>query len=180
MIRIAATSRRGFSCELLRSRVGGGYVTPMATSTPTSTTTQTPKSFTRFFPPAARILFGLIFAFAGVTGLLMSLHITPPPAPTTPQPAGAMEFFGAMMKTGYLFTLVKATESVVGIMLLSNRFVPLALALIAPVVVNIFLFHAFLAPSGVPLAAVVLALEIYLAYSYRASYRSMLVMKATR
>jgi hypothetical protein len=77
-----------------------------------------------------------------------------------------------------MFPLIKGTEVVVGALLLSNRFVPLALALIAPNVVNIVLFHAVLAPGGLGLALPVLALELYLAWSYRAAYASMLAAKS--
>ena len=70
--------------------------------------------------------------------------------------------------------------TIVGALLLSNRFVPLALALIAPVVVNIALVHAFLAPAGIGTGVVVLALEVYLAWSYRKAYRPMLAMRATQ
>jgi hypothetical protein len=58
--------------------------------------------------------------------------------------------------------------------LLSNRFVPLALALVAPVIVNILAFHAFLAPAGLALPLVLLATELVLAYSYRAAFAPML------
>jgi hypothetical protein len=70
------------------------------------------------------------------------------------------------------------TQLIVGLLLLTNRFVPLALALIAPVVVNIVAFHIFLAPSGLPLALVVLVLEVYLAWAYRNAFRPMLAMRA--
>ena len=81
------------------------------------------------------------------------------------------------MKTGYLFQLVKVTEVIVGALLLLNRFVPLALALLAPVIVNIVAIHAFLAPSGVGMAVVILALELYLAWSYRSAFRPMLAAR---
>ena len=79
-----------------------------------------------------------------------------------------------MMNTGYLFQLVKGTEVLVGALLLLNRFVPFALALIAPVIVNIVAVHAFLAPSGLGMAIVILGLELYLAWSYRSAFRPML------
>jgi len=60
-----------------------------------------------------------------------------------------------------------------------NRFVPLALVLIAPVIVNIVLFHTILAPSGAVTAIVILALELYLAWAYRNYYRLVLTMRAT-
>ena len=68
---------------------------------------------------------------------------------------------------------------IVGALMLANRFVPLALALIAPVVVNIVLFHAVLAPSGVALPLVILALELYLAWSYRQAFLPMLAARVT-
>lgn len=82
------------------------------------------------------------------------------------------------MKTGYMIPLIFATQTLGGALLLLNRFVPLALALLAPVVVNIILFHIFLAPSGLPVAGVVVALELYLAWSYRKFYQSMLACRA--
>jgi len=124
-------------------------------------------SITRFAPPAARILLGLVFFVFGLNGFLQFI-----PQPPAPPAAGA--FMGALAATGYMFPLIKGVEVIGGAMLLSNRFVPLALALIAPNVVNIVLFHAVLAPGGLPVALFVLALEIYTAWSYRDAYASML------
>lgn len=122
---------------------------------------------------AARIVQGLIFFVFGLNGFFMFL-----PQPKMAIPAAAAAFFLAMMKTGYLVKLIAATQLVVGILLLTNRYVPLALALIAPVIVNIFAFHLFLEPSGLGLASVVAILEIYLAWSYREAYRPMLAARA--
>lgn len=116
-----------------------------------------------------RVLFGLMFAVFGLNGFLN--FIPPPPEPG---PEGAMAFAGAMMATGYMMPLVKGTELVAGLLLLSNRFVPLALVLLAPVIVNIVLFHVFLAPATSAMAFVVLALELFLAWAYRAAFRPML------
>ncbi|MGH7435165.1 MAG: DoxX family protein, partial [Polyangiaceae bacterium] len=80
--------------------------------------------------------------------------------------------------TGYMFPLIKGTEVLGGTLLLLGRYVPLALTLLAPVLVNILAFHAFLAPSGIPLPLVILALELTLAWSYRASYRTVLEARA--
>ena len=126
----------------------------------------------RYLPAAGRVLMGLIFCVTGLNGFLSFL-----PQMAMPEPAVA--FAGALMKTGYLFQLLMGTQLVVGLLLVTNRFVPLALALIAPIVVNIVAFHAFLAPSGLPLALVVLVLEVYLAWAYRSAYRPMLAMRAT-
>ena len=78
------------------------------------------------------------------------------------------------MAAGYFFPLLKGIEVISGVLLLSNRFVPLALTLLAPIIVNIVAFHAVLAPGGIVLALAILASEIYLAWAYRAAYRPML------
>lgn len=117
---------------------------------------------------------GLMFVVFGLNGFLNFI-----PPPKDPIPEEAMAFAGAMMKTGYLLKLVKGTEVFVGVLLLLNRFVPLALVIIAPVIVNIVAFHAFLAPTGVVLGIVILALELYLAWAYRSAFRAMLVARAT-
>jgi len=131
-----------------------------------------PKSFTRCLTIAARIMMGLIFFVFGLNGFL---HFIPQPK-EMPEVAG--EFFGALMKTGYFLPLMFGTQLLAGVLLLLNRFVPLALALIAPVVVNIFLFHLFVVPSGRVLACVVLALELYLAWAYRKAFCPMLAARA--
>jgi len=77
-----------------------------------------------------------------------------------------------------MIPLIFTTQTLGGALLLVNRFVPLALALLAPVVVNIILFHLFLAPSGLPIATVVLVLELFLAWSHRAAFRSMLAFRS--
>ena len=128
----------------------------------------------KHLPTIARVLLGLMFFVFGLNGFL---NFIPPPKDGVP-PA-LMDFSMAMMKTGYLFQLVKGTETLVGLLLLLNRFVPLALVLIMPVIVNIVAVHAFLAPSGLPTAIVILGLELYLAWSYRAAYRPLLTARAT-
>ena len=99
------------------------------------------------------------------------------PQPTTPLPEGAAAFAEALMKSGYMMQLIGATHLIVGVLLMLNRFVPLALALFAPFIVNSIAFHVFLAPSGLPMAAVFLVLEVYLAWAYRNAYRPMLAMR---
>ena len=126
----------------------------------------------RYLPVVARVLLGLLFVMTGLNGFLDFL-----PQPKTPIPEGAMAFAVAMKNTGYLFQLVAGTQLVSGLLLLLNRFVPLALVLLAPVVVNIALFHIFLSPLGYQLAVIVFALEVYLAWAYRAAFRSMLAAR---
>jgi hypothetical protein len=143
-----------------------------ATPKPDAFMERPPKSFMRHLPTAARILTGLIFLVFGMNGFLHFI-----PQPKTPMPEGAVSFAGALLKAGYMFPMVMGTQLLVGVLLLLNRFVPLALALLAPVVVNIVAFHVFLAPSGLVLALVVLALELYLAWAYRNAFRPMLKLR---
>ncbi|HEX3771259.1 MAG TPA: DoxX family protein [Polyangiaceae bacterium] len=118
-------------------------------------------AITKKAPAAARILLGLIFTVFGLNGFL---HFIPQP----PLPAGpTLDFVMGLLGTGYFFPFLKGTEVLMGLLLLASRFVPLALTILAPIVLNILAFHAFMAPSGVPLAVVVLVLEVYLAWSYR-------------
>jgi uncharacterized membrane protein YphA (DoxX/SURF4 family) len=120
----------------------------------------------------ARIILGLVFFVFGLNGFLNFI-----PPPSTPMPEGAQAFLGALMNTHYMMPLISGTQLLVGVLLLTNRFVPLALAIIAPEVVNIVAFHFFLAPSGLVIALVTLVLEIFLAWSYRSTYRSMLAAR---
>lgn len=99
------------------------------------------------------------------------------PQPTTPLAEGAAAFAGALMKSGYMMQLIGGTQLIVGVLLVLNRFVPLALALFAPFMVNSIVFHVFLEHSGLPMAAVFLVLEVYLAWAYRNAYRAMLAMR---
>lgn len=124
---------------------------------------------------AARILLGFVFFASGLSGLLMYLGVIP--QPNAPMPPAAAAFSAAMMASHYLFPFIKLTEIAGGLLLLSNRFVPLALAILAPVLLNVLAFHAFLAPSGLPVPMVLLVLELFLAWSYRAVYRPMLAAK---
>jgi len=120
---------------------------------------------------AARLLLGLVFLASGVAGLVMPV----PPLPDGTPPGMVALFTG--LTGSYLLTLVKLTEATVGALLLANRFVPLALLALAPVTVNILLVHLLLAPSGLPIALVVLALHLFMAWSYRGAYRGVLAAR---
>jgi putative oxidoreductase len=98
----------------------------------------------------ARYLAGVIFLVFGLNGFL---HFIP-----LPPPGGvAGQFMGALFVSHYL-TLIFALQVIGAVLLLANRYVPLALAILAPVIVNILCFHALMAPSGLPLALFVTVL----------------------
>lgn len=122
-------------------------------------------------PLIARVLLGLIFLASGIS----FFFYTPPPMEG---PMG--EFFNGMMATKYFFYLLKITEIVCGALLISGYFVPLALVVLAPIILNIFMVHAFLAPQGLITAVVLGALEIYLAFfsPYSATIKQLFKAKA--
>lgn len=121
----------------------------------------------------ARILLGLVFFVFGLNGFLHFMK-------TPPNPAAGTAFMKALAMTGYMFPLIKGTEVVAGLMLLSNRMVPLGLVLLAPILVNIAAFHIFLspAPAGMVMTAVLLGFEGFLAWYYRDYFRGVLTFKA--
>jgi hypothetical protein len=126
-------------------------------------------SFARHLPTVARVVLGGIFFVFGLNGFLQFLS-----AP--PIPPRALAFIAALGATGYMFPIIKGTEVIAGALLLSNRYVPLALTLLAPIIVNITLFHTVLAPS-LPMTLVILAAEIFLAWSYRKAFAPMLARR---
>ena len=103
----------------------------------------------------ARLLLGVIFLMFGLNGFL---HFLPMPPPT----GMAAEFFGIIFASHY-WVVIFSVQAIGGLLLLVNRFVPLALVLLGPVIVNIFFFHALMAPAGLPLAFVVVVLWSVLA-----------------
>jgi len=105
-----------------------------------------------------RLLLGLVFLVFGLNGFLHFI-------PNMQMPDAAIEFFVALAKTGYMLPLLFSAQVVAGVLLLSGFFVPFALAILAPILVNIFFFHIFLAPSGLPLAIVVIALDLFLVWA---------------
>jgi len=118
-----------------------------------------------------RTLVGALFIF-GAVAFLFNL-ITPPPMPDGP----LKTFNEGLAASGYFFTLLKVTELVCGIMLLSGRFVPLALVILSPVVINILMVHTLLDRTGLPVAIFLTAAFIFLGYYYRKAFAPLLTPK---
>lgn len=133
-------------------------------------TARTQSRASRVSDAAARVLLGLAFFVFGLDGFL---HFFPMPAPAE-IPPGAAALGAAMAASGYMLPLVKGTELLVGALLLANRFVPLALTMLAPVMVNILLFHAVLAPSGLALPTVLTSLQLFMAWQRREAFAGLL------
>jgi hypothetical protein len=116
--------------------------------------------------PAARVAFGLLFTATGIGGFLGLFPLAPPHA-----------FQVILIESGWM-RVVKAIELGAGLLLLSNRFVPLALALLLPGVVSIALYHLLLDPAFLWIVPVVVGLEGFLLWSYRGSFRALLLRDA--
>ena len=118
----------------------------------------------------ARILLGLIFFLFGLNGFIRFL-------PIPIYHGAASEFITLLVATRYIF-IVKAIEVLGGALLLINRYIPLALTLLGPVVVNIFIFHLLMCRSLLPVAMVVLLLWSFLLWRYREYFRQLFVVRA--
>src|SRR5271155_4132218 len=94
----------------------------------------------------ARNLLGLIFTIFGLNGFFHFIHMPPPTGI-------AAQYLGSLFVSHFLVA-VFAIQLIAGVLLLANRFIPLALVLLGPVLVNILLFHCLMAPEGLPLALV--------------------------
>ena len=110
----------------------------------------------------ARYLMGVIFLVFGLNGFL---HFIPLPPPS----GVAGQFMGALYVSHFLWVIF-AFQVIPGVLLLVNRYVPLALAVLAPVIVNILCFHALMAPSGLPLAIVVAVLWVLVFIEVRSAF----------
>jgi len=110
----------------------------------------------------ARYLLGLIFLVFGLNGFFHFLHM--------PGPTGvAAQFFGAIFAS-HFYVVLFLLQIVPALLLLANRYVPLALTILAPTIFNIVCIHVFMAPAGLPLAIVVTALWFLVAHSVRSAF----------
>ena len=119
---------------------------------------------------AVRILLGTLFIVFGLNGFF---HFIQLPLPT-PE-AGA--FLGALAKTGFIFPIVKSIEILFGMSLILNRYVPLALIVITPILVVITLHHLILDISGIGLTVLLVLLHGFLVFKYNTFYKQLFSVK---
>ena len=118
----------------------------------------------------ARLLLGLIFLVFGLNGFLNFLNMGPMPTGL------ASQFMGALFLSHY-YWVVAALQIAGGLLLLVNRFVPLALVLLGPVIVNILCYHLFLNHAGAPPAIVVTVLWFIVFYGNRQFFSGIFVQR---
>ena len=120
----------------------------------------------------ARYLLGVIFLVFGLNGFLNFIHFPPPGGV-------AAQFMGALYVSHYLWVIF-AFQVIAGVLLLINRYVPLAVAVLAPVIVNILTFHALMAPSGLPLALFVAVLWALIFVDVRQAFTGLFQVRVDR
>jgi len=116
----------------------------------------------KFLEALPRILLGLLFTVFGLNGFF---HFLPMPMPD----GDAGDFMGVIFKTGY-FTVIFASQTVGGVLLLSGFRVPLGLVFLGPLLVNILAFHITMAPAGLPMAIVTTLLWLIVFWQRRAAF----------
>jgi putative oxidoreductase len=114
----------------------------------------------------ARYRAGAIFLIMGLNGFLNFIHF-PPPTGT------AAQFMGALYVSHYLWVIF-AFQVAAAVLLLVNRYVPLAVAVLAPVLVNILVFHITMAPAGLPMALFVALLWVVIFVDVRPAFSGLL------
>jgi putative oxidoreductase len=130
---------------------------------------QTDRVCMKILTNISRFLLALIFTIFGLNGFL---HFIPMPPPS----GVAAQFMGAMFVSKYLL-FVFAIQLIAGVLLFIKRYVPLALTLLAPVIVNILLFHSLMAPSGLGLALFVAILWGIVFASVRSAFAGIVVAR---
>jgi hypothetical protein len=119
----------------------------------------------------ARYLLGLVFFVFGLNGFLHFI-------PMQPIPDGLGAQYMTVMMASHYMVLVFAIQLAGGILLLANRYVPLALVLLAPIIVNILLVHSLMLPAGLPLAVIVAILWCVVFASVRPAFSGIFASRA--
>ena len=114
------------------------------------------------------LLFGLMFINAGLNKFFNYL-----PVPKD-MPATMMKLMAAFMDIKWLMPLVAVAEIAGGILFITNKYRPLAAIIIFPVMIGIVLTHIIYEPSGLPLALVLLAINLWVIIDNREKYRPMI------
>ncbi len=115
----------------------------------------------------SRLLLGLLLISGGINNFLVRNPVS------NPTPEGD-RFLSLLQETGYLLHAAAITEISAGILLLSGYFLPLALVVVAPIIINIFLFHIFVQFAGIETALVAAAFYSYLVYIHREYFSDVL------
>lgn len=117
----------------------------------------------------SRVFLGVVFLIAGINGYFVIFGLEPFIA-TSPKAMALFEF-------NYLLIAEKTLEIICGVLLLVNQYISLAIAILSPIVVNIFLLHLFVDPSLLFLAVILVLAHGYLLFFYRKNFIGLLERK---
>lgn len=118
------------------------------------------------FTQIIRLLLGLILLLFGINKVFDLV-------PMFEMPMGAADFIESLKNSGYVFYAVALIEIGVGLLLVFKKWVPFALIILAPISINILLFHLFLDVSDIVVAIIIALFNIILIYKYWRAYRSL-------
>jgi putative oxidoreductase len=119
----------------------------------------------------SRIILGLPFLVFGINYFF-------PFAPHPELHGAAIDYMTGLTKAGYFWPFLRSLEILIGIALITNRFVPLALAILAPINLQILIFHLALEPQNIPMALILALLQAFLIYRYWGYYKQIFAQKA--
>ncbi len=125
----------------------------------------------KIFTTIARIILGLPFLIFGINYFF-------PFAPHPQLHGAAIDYMTGLTKTGYFWPFMRSLEIVGGIALISGRFIPLALTILAPITLQILLFHLALEPQNIPMAVIMFLLHTFLIYRYWFYFKNLIINKA--
>ncbi len=120
----------------------------------------------------ARYLLGLMFLIFGLNGFF---HFIPQPPPKSEL---ALQYFTVLSASHYMVP-VFLLQVAGGLLLLANRYIPLALLLLAPVLVNILMFHVLMAPEGLPPGVLATILWLLVFWSVRGAFAGIFSQQTT-
>jgi putative oxidoreductase len=118
------------------------------------------------FTKIIKILLGVMLIVFGANSLF---HFLPMEMPTGP----AGDFINSLGATGYIFPVLGVLEIIIGAMLLLRKWVPFALILLAPISINILLFHMFLDIPGIGIAIAIVVCNVILIYKNWSAYKTL-------
>ncbi len=124
-----------------------------------------------------RVVLGVVFLVGAIDGfsfIATGAHLVHPPTSQR-----GLDFEAALKSVGFLWPLMKTVELIGAVCLLTNRAPALGLALLSPVIAVVVLFHAFLNPQGLPIAAVLMVCGVLLLRAYAPRYARLLESGAT-
>jgi len=127
-------------------------------------------SYMKIAKVIVRTVMGLLFLFASVTFFLMYFGVFTPP----PMEGPIKTFNDGLMASGYFFFLLKTTEFVCGFLLVIGRFVPLALVVLSPIIINILMVGLFLDRANLAIPVFLVLANSFLAYCYRDAFAGLL------